>query len=227
MGYFRVGQAHARAQVYGQEDVQENSDPVVFAQIRTGGVWNTEPGGANNLLRFMKKNLSVKANYLVRTVKLDTDPLSNYSFLYLSGISDFSLDDAELSALRGYLRGGGYLLIDNSLGLDEFGKAVYREMKRLYPEATFAKVPIEHPVYQQGPFKIDKVRFTLAARAKYPSLATPVLEGLKVADEYRVLYSPFDLAAGWQGDDHPMSYGYESGDAMQLGANLLTFCLTH
>ncbi len=227
MGYFRVGQAHARAQVYGQEDVQENSDPVVFAQIKTGGVWNTEPGGANNLLRFMKKNLSVKANYLVRTIKLDTDPLSHYSFLYLSGISDFSFDDAELSALRGYLKGGGYLLIDNSLGLDEFGKAVYREMKRLYPEATFAKVPMDHPVYQQGPFKIDKVRFTLAARAKYPSLATPVLEGLKVADEYRVLYSPFDLAAGWQGDDHPMSYGYESGDAMQLGANLLTFCLTH
>ena len=45
--------------------------------------------------------------------------------------------------------------------------------------------------------------------------------------DYKVLYSPFDLAAGWQGDDHPLSYGYETGDALRLGANLVTYCLTH
>ena len=47
------------------------------------------------------------------------------------------------------------------------------------------------------------------------------------AGDYKVLYSPFDLAAGWQGDDHPLSYGYETGDALRLGANLVTYCLTH
>ncbi len=55
MGYFRVAQSHAKAQIFSEEDSQANTDPVVFAQIRTSGVWNTEPGGANNLLRFMKK----------------------------------------------------------------------------------------------------------------------------------------------------------------------------
>jgi hypothetical protein len=227
MGYFRVGQAHARAEVYRDEDMQDNSDPVVFAQVRTRGGWYSEPGGANNLLRFMKKNLSVKANYLVRTVRLDTDPLADYSFLYLSGISDFVLDDAERSALRSYLQGGGYLMIDNSLGLDEFGKAVYREMHRLYPESTFKKLPANHPLYQQGPFKVNQVRFTLATRAKYPALSTPVFEGLKVDNEVRVFYSPFDMAAGWQGDDHPLAYGYAPGDSLMLGANLITYCLTH
>jgi len=227
MGYFRVGQAHARAQVYRDEDLQDNSDPVVFAQIRTRGVWNTEPGGANNLLRFMKKNLSVKANYLVKTVRLDTDPLADYSFLYLSGISDFSLDDAERNALRSYLQGGGYLMIDNSLGLDEFGKAVYREMSRLFPESTFKKLPASHPLFQQGPFKVDQVRFTLAATAKYPALSTPVFEAIQVDGQDRVFYSPFDMAAGWQGDDHPLAYGYAPGDSLLLGANLVTYCLTH
>lgn len=227
MGYFRVGQAHAKAQVFGEEDAQANSDPVVFAQIRTSGVWNTEPGGANNLLRFMKKNLSVKANYQVRTVRLDADPLANYSFLYLSGISDFSFSEAEQAALRAYLQNGGYLLIDNSLGLDEFRTAAYRELKRLYPDRALEKIPKDHPLYQQGPFKLETVRYTPAVRAKYPALAAPVLEGLKIGDDYNVICSPFDLAAGWQGDDHPMSYGYEPGDALQLGANLVTYCLTH
>ena len=227
MGYFRVGQSHAKVQVYSEEDALPNSDPVVFAQVRTDGVWNTEPGGANNLLRFMKKNLSVKANYLTRTVKLDTDPLANFSFLYLSGISDFTLGEAEVTALRGYLQGGGFLLIDNSLGLDEFGKAVYREMKRVLPDTAFEKLPAEHAVFQQGPFKLDAARYTLAARAKYPTLKAPVLEGLKASDQVNVIYSPFDMAAGWQGDDHPLAYGYEPGDALRLGANLVTYCLTH
>jgi hypothetical protein len=227
MGYFRVGQAHARAQVYAPEDALDNSDPVVFAQIRTRGVWNTEPGGANNLLRFMKKNLTVKANYLVQTVRLDTDPLEDYSFLYLSGISDFSFDDAERASLRAYLQGGGYLLIDNSLGLNEFSKAVYREMQRLLPESKFKKLAIDHSLYQQGPFKVDRVRYTLAARAKYPALRTPVFEALQIDGEERVFFSPFDMAAGWQGDDHPLSYGYAPGDSLLLGANLVTYCLTH
>ena len=34
MGYFRVGQAHAKAQVYSEEDTQANTDPVVFAPDR-------------------------------------------------------------------------------------------------------------------------------------------------------------------------------------------------
>jgi len=227
MGYFRVGQAYAKSQVYSAEDAQANSDPVVFGQIRTSGVWNTEPGGANNLLRFMRKNLNVKANVLVKTVRLNADPLANYSFLYLSGISDFSFSDAELTALRTYLQNGGYLLIDNSLGLDEFGHAVYREMKRLAPEGSFEKLPADHPLFQHGPFKIAAVRFTPAVRAKYPALSAPVIEGLKIANETRVFYSPFDLASGWQGDDHPLARGYETGDSLQLGADLVAYCLTH
>jgi len=227
MGYFRVGQAHAKAQLYSDEDAQANADPVVFAHIRTSGVWNTEPGGANNLLRFMKKNLSVRAAYLTRTVKLDTDPLADYSFLYLSGISDFHFDEAEARALRGYLAGGGFLIIDNSLGLDEFGRAVYREMKKVFPSPDFAKMPTEPALVPPGPFTLARVRYTLAARAKYPALAAPVLECIQIDGHARVLYSPFDMAAGWQGDDHPLAYGYETGDALRLGANLITYCLTH
>ncbi len=179
------------------------------------------------LASFHEKNLSVKANYFTRTVKLDADPLANYSFLYLSGISDFAFDDAEVTALRTYLLGGGFLLIDNSLGLDEFGAAVYREMRKVISNAVFEKIGADHAVFQQGPFKVDSVRFTLAARAKYPTLTFPVLEGLKVSDQVKVIYSPFDMAAGWQGDDHPLAYGYEPGDSLRLGANLITYCLTH
>jgi len=53
------------------------------------------------------------------------------------------------------------------------------------------------------------------------------IEGLRIDGAYRVFFSPFDMAAGWQGDDHPLACGYERGDALLLGANLVTYCLTH
>ncbi len=74
---------------------------------------------------------------------------------------------------------------------------------------------------------MERTNFTMAARSKYPSLASPVIESIKIDGADRVFYSPFDMAAGWQGDDHPLSYGYAPGDSLQLGANMLTYCLTH
>lgn len=228
MGYFRVGQSHARAETYRDEDLIPDADPVPFAQIRTSGVWNTEPGAPGNLLRFMRKNLNVRANYFVRTVRLDVDPLADYPFLYLSGISDFKLNDAEFKALQRYLLDGGYLIVDNSLGLSEFQSAVYREFKDIIPGQDFERLPPNHPLYAEGPFKITAVRYTPALLARHQGLSTPILEGIKGEDgNLHVIFSPFDLAAGWQGDDHPMSYGYESGDALIMGANILTWCLTN
>ena len=227
VGYFRVALAHAQAQTYGAEDTSSDKDPIVFAQVQTSGVWNTEPGGANNLLRFMRKNLTVQANYKVQTVRLDRDPLADYPFLYLSGITDFTLHPSEQTALKRYLDDGGFLVIDNALGLQEFRQAVYREIGKLYPGRSFKRLAGDHPLFQTGPFKLAAVRYTLAVRAKYPNLTAPFVEALEIGDEPHIFFSPFDLAAGWQGDDHPLAYGYDTGDALRLGADLITYCLTH
>ncbi|MBP5321624.1 MAG: DUF4159 domain-containing protein [Kiritimatiellae bacterium] len=227
VGYFRVGLAHAQAQTYSESDLSPDKDPVVFAQVQTSGVWNTEPGGANNLLRFMRKNLTVQANYKIQTIRLDRDPLADYPFLYLSGITDFTLHPSERAALKRYLDDGGFLLIDNALGMREFRMAVYREIGKLYPESRFKRLEGDHPLFTTGPFKLTAVTYTLAARAKYPTLTAPFIEAVEIDGAPHILFSPFDLAAGWQGDDHPLAYGYDTGDALRLGADLITYCLTH
>jgi len=74
---------------------------------------------------------------------------------------------------------------------------------------------------QPETYKINQAKYTLAVRAKNPGLNSPWLEGIKINGEYHIIYSPYDLAAGWQGDDHPLNLGYQPGDAMQIGANIL------
>jgi len=227
VGYFRVGQSHARADTYRAEDLVDNPDALVFAQLRTNGVWNTEPGAAGNLLRYLDRNLQVKASYLKKAVTAGRDPLDAYAFLYLSGITDFQFSPEERAALRDYVLKGGYLLVDNSLGLSEFDRAARGELARIFGDDCLTRVPADHPVFTAGPYPMAAANYTLAVRARNPDLKTPWLEGVRIQDEYRVFYSPMDLAAGWQGDDHPLACGYAPGDALQMGANLVTFFMTH
>ncbi|MDP6355185.1 MAG: DUF4159 domain-containing protein, partial [Planctomycetota bacterium] len=60
-----------------------------------------------------------------------------------------------------------------------------------------------------------------------PELKTPYFEGITINGDLRVIYSPYDLEAGWQGSEHPLSRGYEPRSALQLGINIVMYAMTH
>ncbi len=227
LGWFPVGKSHSRAQVYGQKDLADDPDALVFPQIRTDGVWNTEPGAGSRLMRFVNSNANVKAKCVSKAVSLGKDPVGAYPFLFLSGITDFKFSDLERKALKEYLAQGGYLLASNSLGLSEFDAAFRQQIAAMYPDAKFERVPMDSPIFQKGPYKIGAVEYSPETKARFPGLETAYVEGMKIDGEYRILYCPVDIAAGWQGDRHPLSCMYMPDDAMKLGANLVTYFMTH
>ncbi len=227
VGWFPVGKSHSRIDVYGQNDLVEDSDPVVFPQIRTDGVWNTEPGAGSTLMRFVSRNTNVKANYINKAIVLGKDPVDSYPFLFLSGITEFRLSDSERNALKGYLAHGGYLLVNNSLGLSEFDRAFRANIAAMYPDLKFERIPADSPLFQKGPYKIDLVEYSPETKSRFPEVKRAYLEGMKIDGEYKIIYSPIDIAAGWQGDKHPLSCMYMPDDALKLGANLISYFMTH
>ena len=52
-----------------------------------------------------------------------------------------------------------------------------------------------------------------------------LLFGAKVGGRLAVLYSPYDLEGGWNEVRYPLSRGYQSESAMQLGCNLIMFAM--
>ena len=58
-------------------------------------------------------------------------------------------------------------------------------------------------------------------------LGTPFLLGVVIGGDLRVIYSPFDLEAGWLGAYYPLIRGYEPIWAQQLGMNIITYIMTH
>ncbi len=225
-GYANVGRESAKPELFGTLDEKRPTDEFVFAQIKHEGAWNVHSGGAATLLRRLRQNSAVRVSLKRVPVAPGKDDLSSFTFLYLSGLDDFKLDPAAVSALRAHLNRGGTLLINNGLGLKTFDTAVRRELKRVLPESELTPLAPNHPLYSTV-FKIAEAQYTPAVVKLRPTLKTPYLEGVSVGGDLRVIYSPFDLEAGWTGLDHPLAKGYEPDSAMQLGMNLVVYAMTH
>jgi hypothetical protein len=198
----------------------------VFAQVKHNGVWSTDPGGPENLLRTLARDTNVKVTFRRKTVDPASDSLKDIQFLYMSGCHDMVLTESAVEAIRGFLGRGGTLFVDNSQGLKTFDIAVRREMKKILPNADFRSLPLDHEVFSAY-FKISKVAFTPAVQRLDPKLATPEFEGLQLDGDVRVIYSKYDLGGGWQADEHPQARGYATADAMRLGVNVVTYAMTH
>ena len=110
--------------------------------------------------------------------------------------------------------------------MTEFDQAVRRALKQVLPEAEFQPLPLAHPLFRSV-FGIEEARYTPAVLKDKPGLIDPCLEGIAINGDLRVIYSPYDLEAGWQGCEHPLIRGYESFSAMQLGINIVMYAMTH
>ena len=226
IGYANVARESAKPELFGALDEKHPTDEFVFAQIRHEGHWNVHSGGAAALLRRLRQDTSVKVSLKRVPVQPGKDDLSNYNFLYLTGLDEFRWDDAALNSLRQFLGRGGTLFINNGLGLRTFDQAVKRELKRLLPDAELKMIEPTHPLYSTV-FKISEVRYTPAVQRLMPELKTPLLQGINLGGELKIIYSPFDIEMGWQGMEHPLALGYEPDSAAQLGVNLVMYTMTH
>ena len=83
-----------------------------------------------------------------------------------------------------------------------------------------------HPIFS-AVNKITEAKYTPAALARRPELRGPYLEGISLHGDLKVIYSPLDLEAGWQGMDHPLARAYEPDSAMKLGVNVIIYAMTH
>jgi hypothetical protein len=226
IGYSHVGVEEAKPELFGAADEKAPTDEFVFAQLVHEGAWNVHPGAAAALLRQVNHDLAVRASLKRVAVDPARDDLAAFHFLYLTGLDDFVLGEKAAGALRRFVDSGGTLLISNGLGLKTFDAAVRRELAKVFPEVHLQAIPPDHALFNSV-FHLDAVRYTAAVLAANPKLTSPALEGIQVGGDLRVIYSPYDLEAGWSGCEHPLARAYDSDSALKLGMDLVMYAVTH
>ena len=226
VGWARVGAEEAKPELFGAQDAQAPTDEFVVAQLVHGGAWNAHPGAFTSLLRRVDRDLAVRASLKRIAVDPAKEDLSRQRFLYLTGLDDFRLGETGARNLRRFLDAGGTLLVNNALGLKTFDAAVRRELKAVVPEAELARIPADHALFA-APHQISQVRYSPRVLAHDAKLTGPLLEGIALGGDLRVIYSPIDLEAGWSGLEYPMARSWTGDAATALGESLVLYITTH
>ena len=187
----------------------------VFAQVRHNGDWNPMPSALAGLLKELANNTSASVKFERKAIDLDDTNLFQYPFVYMTGMRNPRLSAKEVSNLRQYLKGGGFLLADATYGLREFDTAFRAMVKELFPQAKLEKLDRRDPVFSSF-YKIPTLVTTIDGSERPAEL-----EGLYVDGNLTVVYSQYDLGCGWARVSCPYRKGIATEDALRLATNVI------
>ncbi|HUU21447.1 MAG TPA: DUF4159 domain-containing protein, partial [Phycisphaerae bacterium] len=223
---FQYARAWGTQKVYHQQR-EATRDRLVIAQVAHNGEWDPTPHALPNLMKYIQTNTTLNVQFKRAVVdSLAEVEVFKHPVLYITGLRDFRLTDAEVARLRNYLTSGGVLIGDAAAGRKAFDVAFRREMKRVLPDATLKVLATDCPIYQM-PYKIRTVEYTPLANAQDATLNAPALEGIAIDGQLAVIYSQFALANGWEQLGFAYNRGYADTDALRLGVNTFAYALTH
>ena len=189
--------------------------------VAHSGPWLTRPAALPMLLRQLNETTGAPVSFEWREVSLTDASMFETPLLFLSGTTDFTLGETGRANLRRFLLRGGVLFAEASDGRPSFDASFREEMAAVLPEHPLTPVPADSPLFRE-PHAIPtvQVRPALAALLDGPELLTCDIHGVTA-----VVYSPRDLAAGWERAPAPYALGYEAEDATALGVNILFHAL--
>lgn len=194
---------------------------LTVARLRYGpGDWYANPTSLPNLLRFLRDELGFPTADREAVVRATDPGLDRYPLLYLTGHGEIRLTEEEVAALRRYLTSGGMLHADDNFGIDE---TLRREIGRIFPDEPLVELPADHPIYRTA--------FPLASglpKVHEHSGGPP--RGYGVYHDGRlVLFYSFnsDLGDGWEDADVHDDPPAVRRAALEMGANVFVYALTH
>ena len=76
---------------------------------------------------------------------LDDPELSMFPLIYMSEPGFWTMDEAEMEGLRGYLLKGGFIIFDDFRQNHMYN--LVAQMKKVLPEASFQRLDVSHPIF--------------------------------------------------------------------------------
>jgi len=220
---------------------EPSEDVFTFARLRYGSwrrSWEIDyPDADLNLSYRLAQLTSLKVDPQGKVVDITDEQLRNYPFVYMVEPGGLELSEAEVVALRKYLLGGGFLMVDDFWGEDEFN-IFYRQMKRVFPERDAQEVDISHPIFHAV--------FDLKEKPQMPSIDVWRRTGLTYErddahhPDYRAFYDDkgrmivfichnTDLGDGWEreGEDPRYFRTFSEKQAYPMAINVIFYAMTH
>lgn len=222
-----------------------------FARVeyssRWGWGWRTDyPDSDLNFMLRLSELTTIEINRTDRgdprhvIVRLTDDELFDYPFIYMLEVGALEFSEEEISALRKYLLRGGFLLVDDFWGNEEWANWEY-EINRVFPEDQWrhGDIPLDHPIFS--------CVFILKEVPQVPAIGIWEYRGVtyeRGADTMTahckgiwdangrlmvVVMHNTDLGDGWEREAESPDYfrEFSAKKAYPMGINIVVYAMTH
>lgn len=233
----------------GVPDWDENEkfkhDVFTFARVKytswsdnyRRGKWDTDyPDSDLNFSFRLQELTSMKVHPDGVIVQLTDVEVLDYPFLYLIEPGHMMLTEAEVLGMRKYLNNGGFIMVDDFWGNDEWF-TFYQQLKRVFPDKEPQELPLEHEIFhmvydlKQKPLIPSIGHYMNGYRTERADAQEPHYQGV-FDDDGRLMMMichNTDLGDGWEQEGVDPGYFKEYSEkwAYPLGINIVTYAMTH
>jgi len=220
------------------------TDTFTFVRVRYtsrywgyGGGWATDwPDSDLNFSFRLQQLTSLKVNPDPINLELTDPRLFDYPFLYLVEPGRLEFSDEEVAALRRYLLNGGFLMVDDFWGEEEWYNFA-SEMRRVFPDRVPREVPLDHAIFHcvydiKEKHQIPSIGHALAGYTSERWDAETAHYKALYDDDGRMMAficHNTDLGDGWEreGENEWYFREYSEKRAYPLGINIVIYAMTH
>lgn len=193
--------------------------------VQTFDQWRSFPGDGYGIVSKANKALAESLNYQYATKPLAEggfDP-HDVPLLYMTGDYAFTFTEQEVENLRRFLMDGGTILFNAARGREAFTRAVAMEMRRVFPNKPFMRMPPDHPVFNAR-YRIPRVT-VMADGARFTQ--APEVYSIDIGTRAAAILLPWGAGAAWSdaGEYHPRGRHMVDELADRLGVNLIAYVL--
>ncbi|HJN10651.1 MAG TPA: DUF4159 domain-containing protein [Pirellulaceae bacterium] len=226
-------------------DKEFKQDTFTFARIHytslsdrgDWGKWRVDfPDSDLNFSFRLQQLTSLEVDPMGKVVRLTDPDLLDYPFIYVIEPGDMYLAEDEVLGLRHYLENGGFMMVDDFWGEQEWYQ-FYTQLKRVFPQKEPVELPLEHEIFH--------CVYELKVKPQVPSIRhaqsghrTERYDAKEA--HYRAVYDNdgrmmaiichnTDLGDGWEreGEDHWYFKQFSEKYAYPMGINIVVYAMTH
>ena len=198
------------------------------------GAWATDyPKADRQFLTVLRRLTNLDAFAYENAVLLTDERLRRFPFLYALEVGYMNLSPEEVTGLRDYLKAGGFLVIDDFWGTQEW-LWFEHQMQQVFPNRSIVDLDMAHPVFSTF-YDIEEILQVPAYRRYYYGGYSerdgyvPYVKGI-LDDDGRLMVMinwNTDLGDAWEWAEQPDYPLDRSTFAYQMGVNMIVYAMSH
>jgi len=196
--------------------------------------WTTDwPKADRHFVQGVRRLTRLHTRSMEQFVDVDTDELYNWPWVYAVEVGRWELTDAQCQRMRDYLLRGGFLMVDDFHGTQEW-EGFMGSMSRIFPDRPIVELENKEQIFH--------VIYDLDERVQIPGTAalyrgvTYEKDGIIprwraiMDDKGRVMVAichNMDLGDAWEHADNPRYPENMTSLAYRIGINYIVYSMSH